>query len=292
MAVTAQMVKELREITGAGMMDCKKALVETNGDIDKAVDWLRENGLAKAAKKGDRVAAEGLTTVKVNGNTAVVLEINSETDFVAKNEQFVGLVNQVADILLENKPTTLEDALAIDVNGETLDTMITQASATIGEKLVLRRFELVEKTDGEVFGDYIHLGGKISVLTVIDGDTTAEEARVISMHIAAFNPQYIDETYVSADVLAHETAVLKQQALNEGKPEAVVEKMVVGRVKKWLQEICLLDQEHVTESDFTVREVLAKSNGVVKQFIRFQVGEGIEKAEVDFAAEVMAQVNG
>lgn len=290
MEINAQLVKSLREKTGAGILDCKKALVATEGDIEKAVDWLRENGLAKAAKKGDRVAAEGLTSVKVQGNTAVILEVNSETDFVAKNEQFQALVSDLANLLLTNKPQNIDAAHEMIINDVTVHEFINSAAATIGEKLSLRRFEIVEKNDNQTFGDYIHLGGKISVLTLLEGQISVDEARLISMHIAAFNPQYIDESYVPGDVVDRERKVLTEQALNEGKPANVVEKMVEGRVRKYLQEICLLDQEHVTESDLTVRQSLEKTSSTVKQFTRFQVGEGIEKEEVDFAAEVMSQV--
>lgn len=229
MAVTASMVKELREKTGAGMMDCKKALTETGGDMEKAVDFLREKGIAKAAKKADRVAAEGLTTVKSKGNKAVITEVNSETDFVAKNENFQNLVSELADFILENEPKSVEEALSKEYSvGQTVEEYINSSIAKIGEKISLRRFEVVTKADGDTFGEYLHMGGRIGVLTILEGTSDGELAKDIAMHIAAINPKYVSRDQVAQDEVEREREVLKQQALNEGKPENIVEKMVEG----------------------------------------------------------------
>lgn len=291
MAVTAAMVKELREKTGAGMLDCKKALVENDGNIDQAIDWLREKGIAKAAKKADRVAAEGLCSIKVEGNTAVIYEINSETDFVAKNEQFLNLVDQIGTILLANKVENAEKALQISVDGKTVEQILTEATATIGEKLSLRRVVTMTKTDSQNFGAYKHMGGKITVLSLIEG-ATEEVAKDVSMHIAAINPKYISSDEVAADVIEKERNILTQEALNEGKPANIVEKMVEGRVKKYLKEICLVEQPFVKNPDVTVKTFIGNNNGSIISFTRFEVGEGIEKKENNFAEEVMSQING
>jgi elongation factor Ts len=291
MAVTAQMVKELREKTGAGMMDCKKALTENDGDMDKAIDWLREKGIAKAAKKADRVAAEGLTNVAVNGNTAVIVEVNSETDFVAKNEGFKELLNKISEHLLQNKPASVEEALSLSIAGENIPTSeyINNAIAKIGEKISLRRFSLVEKNDGEVFGSYLHMGGRIGVLTLLEGGNE-EVAKDVAMHVAAVNPRYVSRDAVSEEEVSHEREVLKQQALNEGKPEKIVEKMVEGRINKFFEEICLLDQAFIKDTDQKVGQYVKSKGGSVKSFVRYEVGEGMEKREDNFAEEVMSQV--
>lgn len=291
MKVTAQMVKELRQKTGAGMLDCKKALTETEGNLDAAIDWLREKGISKAAKKADRIAAEGLGNVKINGNEAVILEINSETDFVAKNDQFLDLVDKVSTVLLENKPADLEAALNVATPEGTLNDTLVRATATIGEKITLRRFKYVEKTDSEVFGGYKHMGGKIVVLTVLEGsdDVTAKD---IAMHIAAINPKYISRDQVSEEEIANEKKVLTEQALNEGKPANIVEKMVAGRINKYFAEICLNEQQFVKDPDQKVKKYVESKGGSIKAFTRFAVGEGIEKKEDNFAEEVMAQVRG
>lgn len=291
MAITAQLVKELREKTGAGMMDCKKALVETDGDMDKAIDYLREKGIAKAAKKGDRVAAEGLTSIVVQGNEAVILEVNSETDFVAKNEGFQVLVKELADHILANKPESVEVALQQTMaNGTKVEEHINAAIATIGEKLSLRRFQVVTKTDADAFGAYLHMGGRISVLSLIEGTTDEQAAKDVSMHIAAINPKYVSRDQVDASELDHEREVLKQQALNEGKPEKIVEKMVEGRINKYYQEICVNEQEFVKNPDVKVGQFVESTGGKIKSFVRYEVGEGIEKRVDNFAEEVMAQV--
>jgi elongation factor Ts len=291
MAVTAQMVKELREKTGAGMMDCKKALTETNGDMEKAIDFLREKGIASAAKKGDRIAAEGLTYVVAEGNNAVILEVNSETDFVAKNEAFQNLVKELAAHLLANKPATVEEATAQTINGVIVADYINAAIAKIGEKLSLRRFSVVSKTDNDAFGAYLHMGGRISVLTVLEGTTDADSAKDVSMHIAALRPKYVSRDQVSQEEVEHERQVLTTQALNEGKPEKIVEKMVEGRLGKYFEDVCLLDQTFVKNPDQKVRQFVESKGATVREFVRYEVGEGIEKREDNFAEEVMNQVN-
>jgi len=290
MAVTAAMVKELRGKTGAGMMDCKKALVETEGNMDAAIDWLRERGISKAAKKSDRVAAEGLCSVAIDGDVAVIFELNSETDFVAKNEQFLSLLNKVGQILVANKPATVEEALEITVDGATVNQLLIEATSTIGEKITLRRLQVVEKANNETFGSYLHMGGRIAALTVVNGSD--ELAKDLAMHAAAINPQYLRQEDVPGDVVAKETEILKQEALNEGKPANIVEKMVVGRVRKFLAEICMVEQPFVKDSDVTVAKYVANKGAEIKSFIRLEVGEGIEKTVSNFAEEVMSQVRG
>lgn len=288
MAITAAMVKELREKTSAGMMDCKKALVETNGDMSAAIDWLRERGIAKAAKKSDRVAAEGLCSVAIEGNTAVIFELNSETDFVAKNEQFLTLLDKLGKILVANKPATVEEALAIEVEGTTVDGMLIEATSTIGEKITLRRLTVVEKAENEFFGSYLHMGGRIAALTVVEGKE--EVAKDAAMHAAAINPQYLTVEQVPAEVVAKEREILTQEALNEGKPANIVEKMVEGRIRKFLADVCMLEQPFVKDGDVTVAKFAANNGSTIKSFIRLEVGEGIEKVVANFAEEVMSQV--
>ncbi|ASV65928.1 translation elongation factor Ts [Cytobacillus sp. FSL W7-1323] len=291
MAITAQMVKELREKTGAGMMDCKKALQEVDGDMEKAIDFLREKGIAKAAKKGDRIAAEGLTSIKVEGNEAVILEVNAETDFVAKNEGFQTLVKELGEHLLSVKPASVEEALQGSMtNGNTVESHINTAISKIGEKLSLRRFEVKTKTDNDAFGAYLHMGGRIGVLTVLEGTTDEEAAKDVSMHIAALNPKYISRDEVSQEEVEHERQVLTQQALNEGKPEKIVEKMVEGRLGKYFEEVCVNDQSFVKNPDEKVGKFVASKGGKISEFVRYEVGEGIEKREDNFAEEVMSQV--
>lgn len=287
--IKAAQVKELRDKTGVGMMDAKKALVETEGDMDAAVDYLREKGVSKAAKKADRIAAEGLANVYTEGNTAAIAEINSETDFVAKNDKFQNLVHVITKAVADNKPASVEEAQKLEINGVSIDSTITEATTTIGEKITFRRFEVVEKTDNDVFGDYKHMGGRISVLAVIEG-TDEEVARNVAMHIAAINPKYVTREDVSQEVRDHELSVLTEQAKNEGKPENIVEKMVQGRLNKWLAEISLVDQPYVKDQDKTVGEYLKENGATIKSFIRYEVGEGIEKREEDFAAEVQSQL--
>ncbi|MCL7746494.1 translation elongation factor Ts [Halalkalibacter alkaliphilus] len=291
MAVTASMVKELREKTGAGMMDCKKALTETNGDMEKAVDFLREKGIASAAKKADRVAAEGLALVKSEGNKAVIVEVNSETDFVAKNENFQKLVGDLASHLISNTPASVEEALEQPfADGQSVQEYINASIAKIGEKISLRRFEVVEKEDGDVFGEYLHMGGRIGVLSVVGGSTDAELAKDIAMHVAAINPAYVSRDEVSQEEVEREREVLTQQALNEGKPANIVEKMVEGRLSKYFEQVCLLDQAFVKDGDQKVGKYVQNKGASVKSFIRYEVGEGMEKREDNFAEEVMSQV--
>ena len=293
MAISAKLVKELREKTGAGMMDCKKALTETDGDIDKAVDFLREKGIAKAAKKADRVAAEGTTYVASKGNEAVILELNSETDFVARNEGFQNLVKEMADHILEVKPADVDELNASKLaNGQTVEEKMNEAISTIGEKLTLRRFTIKTKTDNDAFGEYLHMGGRIGVLTLVEGSTNAEAAKDVAMHIAALNPKFVSRDQVSEEELEHEKEILKQQALNEGKPENIVEKMVEGRMRKYLEESCAVDQAFVKNPDQTVAEFLKTDGGVLVDFVRYEVGEGIEKRSDNFADEVKGQMGG
>ncbi|RND01739.1 translation elongation factor Ts [Lysinibacillus halotolerans] len=293
MAITAQLVKELREKTGAGMMDCKKALVQTDGDIEAAIDFLREKGLSSAAKKADRIAAEGTTYVLTEGNEAVILEVNAETDFVAKNEKFQVLVEELAKQILAAKPASVEAALEIaNAEGVKIADKISTAVATIGEKITLRRFEVKTKTDNDAFGSYLHMGGKIGVLVVLEGSTNEEAAKDVAMHIAAINPKYVSRDEVSQEEVAHERKILTEQALNEGKPENIVAKMVEGRLGKYFEEICLLDQTFVKNSDQKVRDFVKTTGGNVTSFVRYAVGEGIEKREDNFAEEVMNQVKG
>ncbi|HCV0694120.1 TPA: elongation factor Ts [Staphylococcus aureus] len=289
--ISAKLVKELREKTGAGMMDCKKALTETDGDIDKAIDYLREKGIAKAAKKADRIAAEGLVHVETKGNDAVIVEINSETDFVARNEGFQELVKEIANQVLDTKAETVEALMETTLpNGKSVDERIKEAISTIGEKLSVRRFAIRTKTDNDAFGAYLHMGGRIGVLTVVEGSTDEEAARDVAMHIAAINPKYVSSEQVSEEEINHEREVLKQQALNEGKPENIVEKMVEGRLRKYLQEICAVDQDFVKNPDVTVEAFLKTKGGKLVDFIRYEVGEGMEKREENFADEVKGQM--
>lgn len=290
MTITANMVKQLREKTGAGMMDCKNALTETGGDIDKAIDLLREKGIAKAAKKADRIAAEGLTYVEVQGNKAAIVEVNSETDFVSKNETFKKLVAEVAKHIITNSPKTVEEALGQAYEAATLENYINTQVAKLGEKLSLRRFEIIEKTDSEVFGAYLHMGGRIGVLTVVAGTKEEEVAKDVAMHVAAINPLYVSRDQVSQEEVTREREVLTQQALNEGKPEKIVAKMVEGRLSKFFEDVCLLDQPFVKDGDQKVGKYVASKGTSVLSFIRYEVGEGMEKREDNFAEEVMNQV--
>lgn len=293
MAVTAQMVKELREKTGAGMMDCKKALVETDGNLEAAIDFLREKGLSSAAKKADRIAAEGTTFIQVEGNKAVLLEMNAETDFVSKNESFQQLVQTVATHLLATEPASVEEALASTVEeGVTVENLISNAVAKIGEKITLRRFVVETKTDADAFGPYLHMGGRIGVLTVLEGSTDEQAAKDVAMHIAALNPAYISRDEVSADEVERERKILTEQALNEGKPENIVAKMVEGRLSKYFEDVCVLEQSFVKNPDQKVKVFVEATGGKLVSFTRYAVGEGIEKREDNFAEEVMSQVKG
>lgn len=290
MAITAAQVKELRDKTSVGMMDAKKALVEADGDLDKAIDLLREKGMAKAAKKGDRIAAEGMTYVAVKGNKAAIIELNSETDFVAGNAEFNDLLKTVANTIVENSPADVEAALALEVEvGQTLNEKIIGTTQITGEKITLRRFTVVEKADSENFGAYSHLAGSISALVVVEG-ASEEAAKDIAMHVAAIAPQYVSDADVPAEVVEKEKAVQLASEDLAGKPDNIKEKMVEGRIKKFLAEISLLDQAFVKNGDQTVAEFIASQNGSVKSFVRYQVGDGIEKKVTDLAEEVAKQL--
>ena len=305
MAITAAMVKELREMTGAGMMDCKKALNATEGDMDKAVEFLREKGLAAMAKKANRVAAEGIVAAKVSedGKTAAIVEVNSETDFVAKNADFQAYVARVVEQVLASNADSMESFMAepwIDDASVTVEQALSQKIAIIGEKLSIRRFEKVSAADG-VVASYIHGGGKIGVLAVLEtsasGDAVSECGKDVAMQVAALNPKYVTRDEVPADFVEHEKEILKTAAMNENpnKPENIIDKMIIGRLNKELKEICLVDQAYVKDGDLSVKKYVdsvAKEVGAaitVKSFVRYQTGEGIEKREDDFAAEVAKQ---
>lgn len=287
--ITAKQVKELRDKTQAGMMDAKKALVEADGDMDKAVDVLRERGLVKAAKKSGNIAAEGLAQIATDGNTAAIVEVNAETDFVASNDKFQNFVNAVAAKIAADKPADLDAALALDLDGETIDQAAKSLTAVIGEKISVRRFALSTKEDDGVFGAYLHNGGQIAVLVTLKGGDE-ETAKDIAMHIAAINPQYLSREQVPAAELDHEKAVVTEETKNEGKPEKIIPRIVEGRINKWLSEISLLDQEFVKDNDKTVGEFAASKGATVVSFERFAVGEGIEKKSNDFASEVAQQM--
>ena len=289
--MNAKLIKELRDISGAGMMDCKKALEENDNDIKKATEWLREKGIAKAAKKAGRIAAEGLSTVITEGNKAVILEINCETDFVAKNEKFQNFVNEVARTILNSNAKTNEEALALPCEDGTLNDAVTNMTATIGEKISFRRFTLLEKSDDQNFGEYIHMGGKISVLTLLDG-ANEEVAKDVSMHAAAMRPEYVKKEQVPEEQVEHEKKILTEQAIAEGKPANIAEKMVMGRINKFYKEICLEEQEFVKDNSVSVAKYVINNGGQIVDVIRYEVGEGLEKRQENFAEEVAAQMNG
>ncbi len=289
--ISASLVKELRELTGAGMLDCKKALEASNGDIKEATTWLREKGIAKAAKKESRIAAEGLADIVINGNTAVVVEVNSETDFVAKNSEFVDLVKTIENAILNNDVKTTEDVLNVEVNGEKVSDVIVAKTAKIGEKLSFRRFEKVTKTDSENFGSYIHMGGKIAVLIKLNG-ASEEVAKEVAMHAAAMRPSYVKSTDVPADVLEKEKSIMREQLLNEGKPADKIDNILVGKVNKYYEDVCLENQIFVkAENKESVSKYVA-NNGSIISMVRFEVGEGMEKRTENFAEEVAKQMNG
>ena len=307
MAITAGMVKELREMTGAGMMDCKKALTETNGDMDAAVEFLRKNGQAKAEKKAGRIAAEGIVkTVVRDDKMAAIVEVNSETDFVAKNDEFQGfveaVVNQIADSDAADMDTFMAEAWAADASKTVKDALV-EKIAVIGENLNIRRFEKVSAENGCVVS-YIHGGGRIGVLVAADTDVVNDEIKTclknVAMQVAAMSPKYISRDEVSQEFMDHEKEILLAQAKKENpeKPDNIIEKMIIGRLNKEMKEICLLDQVYVQDSDLTVAKYVdkvAKENGAnltVKKFVRFETGEGIEKKQENFAEEVAAQMAG
>lgn len=291
--INANSVKELREKTGAGMMDCKKALTAVNGDMEKAVDWLREHGIAKAEKKQSRIAAEGLCQILVDGNNAVVVEVNSETDFVASNEKFINFVDLLAKAILENEVNTNEDVLNLVVDGETISEKLTNLVATIGEKLSFRRFVKVTKQDGDFFGVYKHMGGKIGALVTING-ANEEVAKDVAMQAAAMNPIAAVRSEVPEKDVLHEKEVIiteiKNDPKNANKPDAILEKMSEGRLNKFFKEIVLEEQDFIKDSGLTVGQYVSNNGGKILSMVRFAVGEGIEKREENFAEEVASQI--
>lgn len=283
MAITAALVKELRERTGVGMMDCKKALTEANGDIELAIENMRKSGQAKAAKKAGRVTAEGLIGIKTEGNSASMVEVNCETDFTARNDEFIGLVNDVLDTVFSTKETNLS-------KHEALGKLREEKVQSIGENMTLRRALVVDVNDGEAVGAYLH-GGKIGAIVTLKGGD-ADLAKEVAMHVAAVKPQFVSGDHVSADVIAKEKEIYSAQAAESGKPADIVEKMVDGRIKKFIKEISLLEQPFVKDPDQTVGQLLKAGNAEALNFYLYELGEGIEKEETDFAAEVAAQMKG
>ena len=289
--ITASLVKELREKTGAGIMDCKKVLVETDGDMEKSMELLRERGITKAAKKSGRIAAEGVVNAYVSEDKKVgaIVEVNAETDFVAKNDEFVKFVNDVSEIIAKTNPKDVDDLLAkpyLD-SGKTVQEVLTDKIYVIGENMSIRRFKRFESTG--LIQSYIHLGGKIGVLVdFAKGDETL--AKDVCMQIAAARPEFIDEKSVPQDRISEEMRVLKAQVMNEGKPEAIAEKIVQGRIGKFYSEICLLDQEFVKDNTVKVGNLLKEKGAEITEFVRFETGEGLEKREENFAEEVMKQI--
>lgn len=294
--ITASQVKELREKTGAGMMDCKKALTECNGDMAKAVDWLREKGISKAAKKEGRIAAEGLTLVATKGNTGILFEVNSETDFVAKNEQFLHLLDVIQNAILDTKAADVDAVLTTSTPEGTIADLITNATATIGEKITFRRVSVVEKADDEFFGSYMHMGGKISALAVLKGETNETVAKNIAMQVASMAPTYVSQSDIPGDVVEHERELqlqmMKADPKMAGKPEKVLQGILKGKVDKHFKDQCLLDQEFFLDPKMKVANFLKDNKVELVSFVRFQTGEGIEKREENFAEEVMSQIKG
>ena len=289
--ISASMVKELRETSGAGMLDCKKALEATNGNMEEAINWLREKGISKAAKKSSRIAAEGLAYAKIEGNKAVIIEVNSETDFVAKNEEFQNLVSTIANTIINSDVTTMDSALELEVDGTKLSDLITSRIATIGEKLSFRRFEVLTKEDNQVFGSYSHMGGKIVSLALLEGNDE-ELAKDIAMQIAAMKPSYLNRDEVPEERVEKEREILTEQAENEGLDANKLPMIVNGRLNKFYEEICLVDQGFIKENKMKVGKYVESKNSKIVKFVRYEVGEGIEKKEENFAEEVMKQING
>ena len=292
--ITASQVKELREKTGAGMMDCKKALTECDGDMAKAVDWLREKGISKAAKKEGRIAAEGLTRVATKGNTGILFEVNSETDFVAKNEQFLHLLDVIQNAILDTKAADVDAVLTTSTPEGTIADLITNATATIGEKITFRRVSVVEKADDEFFGSYMHMGGKISALAVLKGETNETVAKNIAMQVASMAPTYVSQSDIPGDVVEHERELqlqmMKADPKMAGKPEKVLQGILKGKVDKHFKDQCLLDQEFFLDPKMKVANFLKDNKVELVSFVRYQTGEGIEKREENFAEEVMSQI--
>ena len=288
--ISASMVKELREISGAGMLDCKKALEATNGNMEEAITWLREKGISKAAKKQTRIAAEGLAHIEIKGNKAVIIEVNSETDFVAKNQEFVNLVKTIANTIIDNNVSTVEEALKLKAGENTLEELIIDKTSKIGEKISFRRFEIVEKEDTEVFGTYSHMGGKIAVLTRLTNNE--EVAKDVAMQAAAMRPLYLTREDVPSEVLEKERTILKEQAENEGLDPSKIDMIVNGRINKYYEEVCLIDQPFIKENKQKVSKYVESNGSKIISFTRYEVGEGMEKREENFAEEVMKQING
>ena len=290
---TMELIKTLRDRTGAGLTDCKKALVECNEDLEKATDWLREKGIAKAAKKADRIAAEGLTTVVTSGNYGLICEVNSETDFVAKNEKFVNFVNTIANAMLEAKSTSVEEGLNAPCAGATVADYIANNTATIGEKLSLRRITLLTKNDADTFGSYLHMGGKIGTICVLTNTDKADVAKDVAMHIAAINPAYVNPSDIPADEIERERHIQAMAAQNDeklkDKPAAALEKILDGKINKWKSEISLNEQPFVKDPGTSVGKYVAQYGSVVTTFVRYAVGEGMQKREENFAEEVAKQ---
>lgn len=289
--ISASLVKELREMSGAGMLDCKKALEATNGNMEEAMTYLREKGIASAAKKQSRIAAEGLAAILIDGNSASIVEVNSETDFVAKNSEFQDLVNETLKAVISNDVNNVEDALNLQVNGSTLNDLFIAKTSKIGEKLSFRRFAKMTKNDNESFGSYIHMGGKIAVLVLLEG-ASSEVAKEVAMHAAAMRPKYVKISDVPEAEVEKEREILKEQAINEGKESDIAAKMVEGRIKKFYKEICLEEQPFVKDPDVSVKTYVKNNGGKILDMIRFEVGEGMQKREENFAEEVAKQING
>ena len=295
MAITTELIKIVREKSGAGMLDCKKALEACDGDVEKACDWLREKGIAKAAKKADRIAAEGLCSIKTVGNKAAILEVNSETDFAAKSAPFVELVNKLTNYVFNSDVTTAEAALALTTEEGTVETVLQAATGQIGEKMTLRRCEVVTKTDAQSFGTYIHMGGKIGVLVVLEGNGDLSAiAKDIAMHVAAINPQYVRREDIPQDFIDNETHIQLEAAKNDpkfaNKPEQMLQNIVKGKVNKTLAEICLVEQPFVKDPSLTVGDFAKNHGATIVKVVRYGVGEGIQKREENFAEEVAKQM--
>ena len=292
MSITASDVAKLREQTGAGMMDCKKALEESAGDMEAAAEILRKKGIIKAAKRGDKIAAEGLVQVKTRGNIGVVLEVNSETDFVAKNEEFKKMVDEIAEFLLDKKPASLENALAEKIGDTTLTDYINNAIAKIGEKITLRRFSILEKGDNGVFGPYLHMGGKIAILSILNNTTDENLARDISMQVAAAFPKFLNREMVDTETLNKEKEIYAEQLRAQGKPENIIENILKGKMDKFYSEVCLLEQPFIKDEEKNITAYLAEKGADIKveKFVRFELGEGLAKKTNDFASEVAQQM--
>ena len=291
MGISTADIKKLRERTSAGMLDCKEALTETDGDLEAAVDYLREKGMS-SADKSDRVAAEGLVSVKEEGDNAVIVEINSETDFVAKNDEFQEVVNEITDHILQEQPASVDEALSqpLQGDGETVNEYVKEAITQIGEKITLRRFELLAKEDEQTLATYLHMGGQIGVAVLLE-NADEQLAKNVAMHIAAANPDYLNRDSVPEAEVEKEKAILRKQAEKEDKPDHIIDKIVNGRLDKFYQQNCLLEQEYIRDTDLTIKELVAEEDAAVEKFIRYEVGEGIEVEEEDFAEEVMNEVN-